>query len=129
MIQFTDKATERIAKVLEADEAIRIAVQGGGCSGMSYCLNIETEEPDEEDILLDISAVKIYIDPMSAGILKDTTVDYVATLQQEGFVFNNPAANTTCRCCVKSSAPSASLPWNGRGANKAWWSPLATRWG
>ena len=35
---------------------------------MSYCLNIETEEPDEEDILLDILAVKIYIDPMSAGI-------------------------------------------------------------
>ena len=98
MIQFTDKATERIAKVLEADEAIRIAVQGGGCSGMSYCLNIETEEPDEEDILLDISAVKIYIDPMSAGILKDTTVDYITTLQQEGFVFNNPAANTTCGC-------------------------------
>ena len=66
--------------------------------GMSYCLNIETEEPDEEDILLDISAVKIYIDPMSAGILKDTTVDYITTLQQEGFVFNNPAANTTCGC-------------------------------
>jgi iron-sulfur cluster assembly accessory protein len=98
MIQFTDKATERITKVLEAGEAIRIAVQGGGCSGMSYCLNIETEEPDEEDILLDIPAVKIYIDPMSAGILKDTTVDYIATLQQEGFVFNNPAANTTCGC-------------------------------
>jgi len=98
MIQFTDKATERITKVLEADESIRIAVQGGGCSGMSYCLNIETEEPDEEDILLDISAVKIYIDPMSAGILKDTTVDYITTLQQEGFVFNNPAANTTCGC-------------------------------
>jgi len=98
MIQFTDKATKRIIKVLESDEVVRIAVQGGGCSGMSYCLNIETEEPDEEDILLDIPAVKIYIDPMSAGILKDTTVDYVATLQQEGFVFNNPSANTTCGC-------------------------------
>ena len=98
MIQLTDKAAERLIKVLEAGETIRIAVQGGGCSGMSYCLNIETEEPDEEDILLDIPAVKIYIDPMSAGILKDTTVDYVATLQQEGFVFNNPAANTTCGC-------------------------------
>ena len=98
MIQFTDKATEHLVKALEADEGVRIAVQGGGCSGMSYCLDIETEDPDEEDIVLDIPGVKVYIDPMSAGILKDTTVDYVASLQQEGFVFNNPAANTTCGC-------------------------------
>ena len=61
MIQFTDKATERITKVLEAGEAIRIAVQGGGCSGMSYCLNVEEQGPDEEDILLDIPGVKVYI--------------------------------------------------------------------
>ena len=98
MIQFTNKATERLTHVLEADEVVRIAVQGGGCSGMSYCLNIETEEPDEEDILLDIPGVRVYVDPTSAGILKETTVDYVASLQQEGFVFNNPAANTTCGC-------------------------------
>lgn len=98
MIQLTDKAADRLVNVLEAGEAVRIAVQGGGCSGMSYCLNIETDEPDEEDILLDISMVKVYIDPTSAGILKDTTVDYIKTLQQEGFVFNNPAANTTCGC-------------------------------
>ncbi len=97
MITFTEIATQQLIKVLEPEEMVRVAVQGGGCSGMSYCLNVETEI-DEEDILLDLPIVKIYIDPMSAAILKDTTVDYVTTLQREGFVFNNPAANTTCGC-------------------------------
>ena len=64
---------------------------------MSYCVSIETEI-DEEDILLDIVGVKVYIDPYSADILKNTTVDYTMTLQQQGFVFNNPDANTTCGC-------------------------------
>jgi iron-sulfur cluster assembly accessory protein len=76
---------------------VRVAVQGGGCSGMSYALNIETEF-DEEDILLDIPGATVYIDPYSAEILRETSIDYVTTLQQEGFVFNNPAANTTCGC-------------------------------
>ena len=64
---------------------------------MSYELGIETEI-DEEDILLDIVGVKVYIDPYSADILKNTAVDYAISLQQQGFTFNNPDANTTCGC-------------------------------
>ena len=97
MIQFTVKAMEQLAHVLEKDEMVRVAVRGGGCSGMSYCLNVE-DEVDEEDILLDIPGAKVYIDPYSADILQDTTIDYIVTLQQKGFVFNNPRANTTCGC-------------------------------
>lgn len=97
MIKFTTAAQEHLASALEENEMVRVAVRGGGCSGMNYVLNIETD-PDEEDILLDIPGRIVYIDPYSADILKDTTVDYVTTLQQEGFVFNNPAANTTCGC-------------------------------
>ena len=82
---------------MESHEVVRVAVQGGGCSGMSYCLNIESDV-DEEDILLDIPSVKVYVDPHSAVILKNTVVDYHFTLQQQGFVFNNSDANTTCGC-------------------------------
>ena len=82
---------------MESHEVVRVAVQGGGCSGMSYCLNIESEV-DEEDILLDITSVKVCVDPHSAAILKNTVIDYHLTLQQQGFVFNNPDANTTCGC-------------------------------
>ena len=97
MIQFTVAAKEQLSTVLSEDEKVRVAVQGGGCSGMSYVLNIETEF-DEEDILLDIPGARVYIDPYSADILRETTVDFVKTLQSEGFVFNNPRANTTCGC-------------------------------
>lgn len=97
MLTFTDAAIKHLASVLEENEMVRVAVQGGGCSGMNYVLNIETDR-DEEDILLDIPSTIVYIDPYSADILSETTVDYVKSLQREGFVFNNPAANTTCGC-------------------------------
>lgn len=97
MIQFTPNAMEQLKTVLDDGEMVRIAVQGGGCAGMSYALNIETEV-DEEDILLDIPGVSVYIDPYSAEILAETTVDFVKTLQHEGFTFLNPRANTTCGC-------------------------------
>ena len=97
MLTFTDAAIDHLASALEENEMVRIAVQGGGCSGMNYVLNIETDR-DEEDILLDIPGTIVYIDPYSADILSETTIDYVKTLQREGFVFNNPAANTTCGC-------------------------------
>jgi len=97
MISFTPTAIEHLATALEEHEMVRVAVQGGGCSGMSYVLNIENTR-DEEDILLDIPGATVYIDPYSADILKETTVDYVKSLQREGFVFMNPSANTTCGC-------------------------------
>ena len=97
MIQVTPRAVNELIEVLAPEEMVRIAVRGGGCSGMSYEISIETEI-DAEDILLDIVGVKIYIDPHSADILKNTVVDYAMSLQQQGFTFNNPDANTTCGC-------------------------------
>ena len=97
MIQFTTSAVNQLNKALDPQEFVRVAVKGGGCSGMSYELSIE-DELDEEDILLDLPGINIYVDPYSADILKDVTVDYTITLQQSGFVFNNPNANTTCGC-------------------------------
>ena len=64
---------------------------------MSYSLTIETET-DEDDILITLGHVRVYVDPHSAGILEKTVIDYIKTLQKEGFVFNNPKANTTCGC-------------------------------
>ena len=97
MISFTDAAMDHLADALEENEMVRVAVQGGGCSGMTYVLNIEADF-DEEDIRLDIPGATVYIDPYSADILSQTTVDFVKTLQREGFVFMNPRANTTCGC-------------------------------
>jgi iron-sulfur cluster assembly accessory protein len=97
MLGFTEKAIEYVGTVLEPGESIRVGVVGGGCSGMTYALEFETEI-DEEDIRLDYEGVDIYVDPHSSELLIDTTVDYVKTLQRQGFVFMNPNANTTCGC-------------------------------
>ena len=64
---------------------------------MSYALVIENEI-DEEDLKVQYENIIIYVDPYSAEILTDTVVDFVSTLQKEGFTFNNPNANTTCGC-------------------------------
>jgi len=97
MISFTDVAKKRLNEAIEPHEHVRVAVMGGGCSGMSYALTIDSEI-DENDILIEQGTVKVYIDPHSAVILDKTIIDYVKNLQSEGFVFNNPKANTTCGC-------------------------------
>ena len=102
MIEFTASAKEYLKEGVEEEEIIRVAVVGGGCSGFTYTLAF-TEEIDEDDIQLDIPGVKVYIDPHSADILKNTTVDYQSGLQQHGFVFRNPDANSTCGCGMSFS--------------------------
>ena len=102
MVKFTASAKEYLKEGVEEEEIVRVAVVGGGCSGFTYTLAF-TEEVDEEDIQLDIPGVKVYIDPHSADILKNTTVDYQSGLQQHGFVFRNPNANSTCGCGMSFS--------------------------
>ena len=97
MINFTEKALEQAKAVMEPGKSIRVGVIGGGCSGMTYSLNFETDF-DEEDIRLNHEGIDIYVDPYSLEILRDTTVDYIKTLQRQGFIFMNPNANRTCGC-------------------------------
>ena len=97
MLQFTPAAVEQLKSAIEASETVRVAVLGGGCAGMSYSLTIDSET-DEEDLLMEFGHVKVCIDPHSAGILNETTIDYITSLRSNGFVFNNPNSNTTCGC-------------------------------
>tara|TARA_R110000824_G_scaffold21466_11_gene79954 strand:- start:1280 stop:1600 length:321 start_codon:yes stop_codon:yes gene_type:complete len=101
MIEFTNKAIDQFKEVTEKDEKVRIAVRGGGCSGMSYAMDfIKADDIEwDDDMQIDLEkSVTIVIDYYSADILKNTTVDYVKTLKQSGFSFLNPNANTTCGC-------------------------------
>ena len=102
MVSFTSPAIEHLKAVIEAPGCVRVAVVGGGCAGMSYMMDVATES-DEEDILINFDHVQVYIDPHSADILSNTTIDFVKTLQKEGFVFNNPDSNTTCGCGLSFS--------------------------
>ena len=97
MISFTPTAIKQLKEVIEPPEAVRVAVRGGGCAGMSYELNIDSET-SEDDLVIEFDHVAVYIDPHSAAILEETTIDYVKRGLNEGFIFNNPKSNTTCGC-------------------------------
>tara|TARA_Y100001963_G_scaffold124048_1_gene174527 strand:- start:365 stop:673 length:309 start_codon:yes stop_codon:yes gene_type:complete len=102
MITFTAAAKTHLLSAVRPNETLRIAVLGGGCAGMSYSFSF-AEEVDEEDILIEMEHVKIYVDPHTLGILGETNIDFVRAGLSEGFVFNNPNANTTCGCGMSFS--------------------------
>ena len=99
-INFTEIAIKAAKDALEeGDDGIRVAVVGGGCSGYSYTLGFAKEaEVDDDDIFIQLDGLKVWIDQHSASLLKGTVIDYVVTIMNMGFVFNNPNAKTTCGC-------------------------------
>jgi len=99
-INLTPKAEEQLRKFLGnylGYHAVRLGVRGGGCTGLEYSIGLITQpEPDWE--LYKFLGVDVYIDPMSMMYLDGTTVDYVESLQESGFKFNNPQVKSTCGC-------------------------------
>lgn len=100
-VVLTDKAVEMVKNALKeeglTEHGLRIAVQGGGCSGLQYALDY-ADAPRAGDHLYEINGLKVFIDMASAQFLKGTTIDYVSGLQGNGFKFNNPNAKRTCGC-------------------------------
>ena len=100
-IRVTDRAVEMAKKAIAEEglvnHGLRVAVQGGGCSGLQYALDFtDAERPG--DTVLEFSGLKVYLDMASAQFLQGTEIDYVSSLQGSGFKFNNPNAKRTCGC-------------------------------
>jgi len=100
-ITLTEIAKEMISETWVSEnlegKVLRVAILGGGCSGYTYGLDFD-EEADPEDLIKDFDNFQVAIDPNSASMLSGTEIDYVKTLTQSGFVFNNPNAQRTCGC-------------------------------
>jgi iron-sulfur cluster insertion protein len=101
MVEVTERAVTKVKSLLESENktgfGLRIAVQGGGCSGFQYGLTFEdTARPDDK--VLEFDGLKVFIDAMSEPYLNGTTVDYVESLQGSGFKINNPNATSSCGC-------------------------------
>ena len=79
------------------DSDIRVGVKGGGCSRLTYVLDL-VDEPGENDKIIEDHGVKLFIDKKSYVFLAGTTLEYSGGLNGKGFVFNNPNAKTTCGC-------------------------------
>ena len=108
-LEVTEKAVAKIRETLEkegispAEGGLRLGVQGGGCSGLSYKIQFDTQ-PRERDRVFQFGDVRIFVDPKSFIYLAGLTLDYQETLMQQGFVFINPNAQKSCGCGTSFTA-------------------------
>ena len=101
-IAITEKAVAQVARLkaesgIPESHGLRVGVKGGGCSGLSYVLGFD-EAPKENDQILHVNGVKVFIDQKSLFYLSGTVLDFSDGLDGKGFVFKNPQATHTCGC-------------------------------
>jgi iron-sulfur cluster assembly protein len=102
-IHMTEAAARKIRQLLEKEGVsleqggLRVGVQGGGCSGLSYAMRLETQARDRDKIIEEHGA-RLFVDPKSFLYLNGTTLEYENTLMRQGFVFQNPNAARSCGC-------------------------------
>ena len=95
----TDRAFARLAEINEAAEgakALRVAVEGGGCSGFQY--DIRLDDPAEDDLILEGQGQKVVVDSISLPFLADAVIDFSDELIGARFVIENPNATSSCGC-------------------------------
>ena len=101
LVTVTTKAAEKIKEFMneetEKPEFLRVYVQGGGCSGLSYGMGFE-KTAEEDDIVIEENGVKILVDSYSQDHLKGANVDYIESLMGSGFKINNPNVTKSCSC-------------------------------
>ena len=108
MIQLSERAIARVRELLGKEQlpphaGLRLAVQGGGCSGLTYAVRFDSQ-PTARDKVFEFEGVRVFVDPKSLIYLAGTVLDYKNELMQQGFVFENPHASKGCGCGVSFSA-------------------------
>src|SRR5437764_11420616 len=100
-IQVTERALKKVRNAMAKETVspeeggLRLGVQGGGCSGLSYNIRFDSK-PRERDRVYDFDGVRVFVDPKSFIYLKGMVLDWEQTLLQQQFVFTNPTASKSC---------------------------------
>ncbi len=101
MLSLTESAQAAVKKFIDSSEepvaGLRLMVTGGGCSGMQYGMRLEEALVDTDQVV-ECGEISVLVDPASAEMLEDVTVDYVSTMESSGFKFQNPNATASCGC-------------------------------
>lgn len=94
----TPRAFERLAEIGASDQgkALRVAVEGGGCSGFQY--EIALDEPKADDLVLESDGQRVVIDEVSLPFLANAVIDFTEELIGARFVIDNPNATSSCGC-------------------------------
>ena len=102
----TSRAFERLAEIGAAGEgkALRVAVEGGGCSGFQY--DIALDEPKDDDLVLEGGGQKVVVDSVSLPFLANAVIDFSEELIGARFVIDNPNATSACGCGTSMTGPS-----------------------
>ena len=108
-VTLTDAAVDQVRKLVEQGKVtdlggLRLAVQGGGCSGLSYAVRFDSKPADKDNVFEYEGGVRVFVDPKSLIYLSGMVVDYKNDLMQQGFVFSNPNAQKSCGCGSSFSA-------------------------
>lgn len=107
LIKLTEGAAKKVSSLLQRQGrpqgVLRVAVVGGGCSGLQYKMDLQ-DAPQNRDILVESAGVKVVVDPKSALYVTGSELDYVDALQEGGFKVTNPNAATSCSCGESFSA-------------------------
>ena len=107
LIKITEGAAGKVKSLLEKQGrphgVLRVAVIGGGCSGLQYKMDLQ-DGPANRDILVESKGIRVVVDPKSALYVTGSELDYVDALQGAGFKVKNPNAATTCSCGESFSA-------------------------
>jgi len=106
-VEVTGAARDQVLKIMERqgkpDAALRLYVQGGGCSGLTYGMTFDKEETGDEVAFRD-GKLTVVVDRASAPLLEGVKVDFLLGLEQSGFKIYNPNAKETCSCGKSFSA-------------------------
>lgn len=101
MINISNTAKDRLLYLLDKENSnnqfVRVGVESGGCSGLSYKLDFDNTKKDDDELIED-NGIKLLVNKKSYLYLVGTTLEFSDGLNGKGFVFNNPNANRTCGC-------------------------------
>jgi iron-sulfur cluster assembly accessory protein len=107
LVKLTVSAANKVSTLLtkqgRANGVLRVAVVGGGCSGLQYKMDLQ-DNPANRDILVESGGVRVVVDPKSALYVTGSELDYIEALQDGGFKVKNPNAATSCSCGESFSA-------------------------
>ena len=107
LVKLTASAANKVSTLLTKQGrpmgVLRVAVVGGGCSGLQYKMDLQ-DGPASRDILVESGGVRVVVDPKSALYVTGSELDYIEALQDGGFKVKNPNAATSCSCGESFSA-------------------------
>jgi iron-sulfur cluster assembly protein len=103
-LTLTEEAAVQVRQFFAAENldeksgALRVSVMPGGCSGFEYTLEVDEDEPADDDYVLESQGIRLFMDPFSGQYLSGVTIGYHSSFQGQGFTFENPNATGSCGC-------------------------------